>query len=91
MLVPALCPAQDQVPLGVDNQRVIGEPLGSPVAGKELDERTEELTDVMRCPVCQGLSIADSGYQVYLVERKPSIGGHMAQLDKTFPTLDCSI
>lgn len=36
------------------------------------------------------LSIADAGYQVYLVEREPSIGGHMAQLDKTFPTLDCS-
>jgi len=36
------------------------------------------------------LTIADSGYRVYLVERKPSIGGHMAQLDKTFPTLDCS-
>ena len=37
------------------------------------------------------LGIADSGYQVYLVEREPTIGGHMAQLDKTFPTLDCSI
>jgi heterodisulfide reductase subunit A len=37
------------------------------------------------------LSVADSGYQVYLVEREPTIGGHMAQLDKTFPTLDCSI
>ncbi len=36
------------------------------------------------------LSIADSGYQVYLVEKEPSIGGRMAQLDKTFPTLDCS-
>jgi heterodisulfide reductase subunit A len=36
------------------------------------------------------LEIADSGTQVYLVEREPSIGGHMAQLDKTFPTLDCS-
>jgi heterodisulfide reductase subunit A len=36
------------------------------------------------------LSIADAGYKVYLVEREPSIGGHMAQLDKTFPTLDCS-
>jgi heterodisulfide reductase subunit A len=36
------------------------------------------------------LDVADSGYQVYLVERDPSIGGHMAQLDKTFPTLDCS-
>jgi len=36
------------------------------------------------------LSIADAGYQVYLVEKEPSIGGRMAQLDKTFPTLDCS-
>ena len=37
------------------------------------------------------LNIAESGYPVYLVEKEPSIGGKMAQLDKTFPTLDCSI
>ncbi len=37
------------------------------------------------------LDLANMGYQVYLVERDESIGGHMAQLDKTFPTLDCSI
>ena len=36
------------------------------------------------------LTMADADYPVYLVEREPSIGGHMAQLDKTFPTLDCS-
>jgi heterodisulfide reductase subunit A len=36
------------------------------------------------------LTIADGGYKVYLVEKEPSIGGVMAQLDKTFPTLDCS-
>jgi heterodisulfide reductase subunit A len=36
------------------------------------------------------LKIANAGHRVYLVEREPSIGGHMAQLDKTFPTLDCS-
>ncbi|HLE29693.1 MAG TPA: CoB--CoM heterodisulfide reductase iron-sulfur subunit A family protein [Anaerolineales bacterium] len=36
------------------------------------------------------LEIADAGHHVYLVEREPSIGGHMAQFDKTFPTLDCS-
>ena len=36
------------------------------------------------------LDIADAGFQVYLVERSPSIGGRMSQLDKTFPTLDCS-
>ncbi len=36
------------------------------------------------------LDVADAGYKTYLVEKQPSIGGHMAQLDKTFPTLDCS-
>ena len=36
------------------------------------------------------LEIADSGHRVYLVEKTPSIGGRMIQLDKTFPTLDCS-
>ncbi|MGB9629414.1 MAG: FAD-dependent oxidoreductase [Thermodesulfobacteriota bacterium] len=36
------------------------------------------------------LDIADKGFRVHLVEKDPSIGGHMAQLDKTFPTLDCS-
>lgn len=36
------------------------------------------------------LELADSGHQVYLVEREPSIGGHMAQFDKTFPTMDCA-
>ena len=36
------------------------------------------------------LEIANSGQKVYLVEKEPSIGGRMAQLDKTFPTLDCS-
>jgi heterodisulfide reductase subunit A len=36
------------------------------------------------------LDIANSGYQVALVDRQPSIGGHMAQLSETFPTLDCS-
>ncbi len=37
------------------------------------------------------LDLADTGYQVYLVEKQPSIGGIMAQLDKTYPTMDCSI
>ena len=36
------------------------------------------------------LEIADSGHNVYLVEKEPSIGGHMAMFDKTFPTLDCA-
>jgi len=37
------------------------------------------------------LDLADNGYEVVMVEKKPSIGGIMAQLDKTFPTMDCSI
>ena len=37
------------------------------------------------------LDLANSGYYVYLVERSSSIGGVMSQLDKTFPTNDCSL
>jgi heterodisulfide reductase subunit A len=37
------------------------------------------------------LDLADAGHQVYLVEKEPSIGGIMARLDKTYPTMDCSI
>jgi len=40
--------------------------------------------------ISAALTLADAGKQVYLVEREPSIGGHMAQFDKTFPTLDCA-
>ena len=40
--------------------------------------------------ISAALELANAGYPVYLVERTPSIGGHMAQFDKTFPTLDCS-
>jgi heterodisulfide reductase subunit A len=37
------------------------------------------------------LDLADSGFYVYLVEKTPAIGGAMGQLDKTFPTIDCSM
>jgi heterodisulfide reductase subunit A len=36
------------------------------------------------------LDLAASGFKVYLVDKSPTIGGHMAQLDKTFPTNECS-
>ena len=36
------------------------------------------------------LTLANAGKHVYLVEREPTIGGHMAKFDKTFPTLDCA-
>jgi len=37
------------------------------------------------------LDLASAGFKVFLIEKNPSIGGHMAQLDKTFPTNDCSM
>lgn len=37
------------------------------------------------------LDLATAGFRVYLVEKAPAIGGHMAQLDKTYPTNDCSM
>lgn len=37
------------------------------------------------------LDLAESGYYVYLMEKSPSIGGMMVQLDKTFPTHDCAM
>jgi heterodisulfide reductase subunit A len=37
------------------------------------------------------LDMATAGFKVYLVDKAPAIGGHMAQLDKTFPTNDCSM
>jgi heterodisulfide reductase subunit A len=61
-----------------------------------LEARTEDVTPAALvvgggiAGIQAALNIAEGGYQVYLVERDPSIGGHMAQLDKTFPTLDCS-
>jgi heterodisulfide reductase subunit A len=38
-----------------------------------------------------GIDLAEEGYDVHLVEKSPTIGGKMAQLDRTFPTDDCSI
>ncbi len=61
-----------------------------------LESRQEPLTEAALvvgggiAGIQSALAIAEMGYQVYLVEREPSIGGRMAQLNKTFPTLDCS-
>lgn len=63
---------------------------------EELFSRTEPVTPAVVvvgggiAGIQAALTTAEAGYRVYLVERQPSIGGHMAQLDKTFPTLDCS-
>ena len=55
-----------------------------------LVQRTGAWLDEGRVNEQAALRLADSGKHVYLVERQPGIGGHMAQLYKTFPTLDCA-
>ncbi len=61
------------------------------------DEKTFPVTDAALvigggvAGIQAALEIASGGHQVYLVERSPSIGGVMAALDKTYPTMDCSI
>ena len=74
------------------------------VAGGVLRVREQVPLEPLRVPINQAtlvvgggiagisaaLEIADAGFPVHLVERQPSIGGHMAQFDKTFPTLDCA-
>jgi len=64
---------------------------------KKLSERLKERNfgDVMVVGggisgIQAALDLAGSGFKVYLVEKGPSLGGKMAQLDKTFPTNDCS-
>jgi cytochrome c-type biogenesis protein CcmH len=58
-LAAAQAPAQE--PAGPsDPSRVVGPPRGRPLAAEALDARTEEVAGLLRCPVCQGLSVADS-------------------------------
>jgi cytochrome c-type biogenesis protein CcmH len=61
-LSPELASSKEGLPeaQGVNPRQLIGEPLGPPLRGDELDRQTEALAAVMRCPVCQALSIADS-------------------------------
>ena len=49
-----------EAPIGAANWDLVGEPAGPPLSGPELDLITEDVAGIMRCPVCQGLSIADS-------------------------------
>jgi cytochrome c-type biogenesis protein CcmH len=58
-LAAALAGAQ-QPPPGSEPSQVVGSPRGRPLAGPALDARTEEVAGLLRCPVCQGLSVADS-------------------------------
>jgi heterodisulfide reductase subunit A len=65
--------------------------LHDPLAKKEVPVRPEVLIiGAGIAGIHAALTYANSGKKVYLVEKQPSIGGHMSLLDKTFPTLDCS-
>ncbi len=55
-----LTTAQSQPPPGSGDAFVLGLPEGTPLSGRLLDERTEEVSRDIRCPVCQGLAVADS-------------------------------
>jgi heterodisulfide reductase subunit A len=57
---------------------------------REQSQRTALIVGAGIAGIQAALDIADAGFKVVLVEREPCIGGRMSQLDKTFPTLDCS-
>jgi len=66
------------------------------VEGQIVDSPEENIGDIMIVGggisgIQASLDLATAGFKVYLVEKSPTIGGHMAQLDKTFPTNDCSM
>jgi len=77
-------------------KRLVSSAVARVAYQEPLDERVEPVTQAALvvgggiAGIQAALTVAEGGYPVYLVEREPSIGGHMAQLDKTFPTLDCS-
>ncbi len=77
-------------------KRLVGAAVARVALQEELFARKEPVTPTALivgggiAGIQAALTIADAGYKVYLVEKEPSIGGVMAQLDKTFPTLDCS-
>lgn len=78
--------AKDLVRMGVVHVRLL-EPLEKQ---KVSVERSVLIVGGGIAGIQASLDLADAGFKVYLVEKAPSIGGRMAQLDKTFPTLDCS-
>jgi heterodisulfide reductase subunit A len=78
--------AEDLVRMGVARARLL-EPLEK---SKMHAQKSVLVVGGGIAGIQASLDLANAGFQVYLVEKSPSIGGRMAQLDKTFPTLDCS-
>jgi heterodisulfide reductase subunit A len=88
--------SKDQSSTTQKAKRLVAAAVARVAFHESLESRTEEVTPAVLvvgggiAGIQAALTIADGGHKVYLVEREPTIGGHMAQLDKTFPTLDCS-
>ena len=83
----ATAKARDLVGMALSRARLLApqEELEVPV------ERTSLVIGGGVAGIQAALDLADNGFAVHLVEKRPSIGGIMAQLDKTYPTMDCSI
>ncbi|RLC67114.1 MAG: hypothetical protein DRI48_03125 [Chloroflexi bacterium] len=87
---------KDSVQATAKAKRLVNSTVKRVTLQEPLEPRQEPVTQAALvlgggiAGIQSALTIAEAGYPVYLVEREPSIGGHMAQLDKTFPTLDCS-
>jgi len=87
---------QDPVQATAKAKRLVSSTVARVSLQEALNARIEPVTKATLvvgggiAGIQAALTVADAGYPVYLVEREPTIGGHMAQLDKTFPTLDCS-
>jgi heterodisulfide reductase subunit A len=78
--------SKDLIRMGVARARLL-----EPLEKKKVSvERSALVVGGGIAGIQSALDLADAGLRVYLVEKAPSIGGRMAQLDKTFPTLDCS-
>ncbi len=69
LLLAVGLPAVAQTPLEERDLALLGAPAGEPLAGIELDMATESVSALMRCPVCQGLSVADSHTESALAMR----------------------
>lgn len=83
----ATCKAEDLVKMAVSRVRLLRPLVGQTIP---LTKRTLVIGGGV-AGIQASLDLADNGYEVVMVEKNPSIGGTMAQLDKTFPTMDCSI
>jgi len=95
---------REQVSWVTSDKKVATEKSKAMISGAVERVRYHEPLDPLKVPINEStlivgggiagiqsaLEIANAGHPVYIVEREPSIGGHMAQFDKTFPTLDCA-